>query len=414
MTTQSQPSIGELHQPFFGPQCQDPAPFYAHARHAEPVFRSPALNMWVITRYDDVVRVLRDPATFSSRDALGVRPPAAPEAEAIMATLTPINHLLNADPPYHERLRDALNLAFTPSAVGAMEPSIRRIASELIDAFCARGHADLVADFALPLPLTVIFELFGIKREHMHQAHLWSVDLVQLAFGMPMTVERQVECAHSFVAMERFCRELAESRMRNPGDDLISRVLHPADPDVAALTVDEVIGQLPGFILAGHETTANLIGNLTRALLAEPAQWQRVTSDARLRARAVEEALRYDGSILGMLRTATADVELGGAQLRAGDVMFLAFHSANRDETRFECPDEFRVERAKQGAHIGFGRGIHYCIGAPLARLEVAIALELMGSRLPGLRLVEGQSFARRQAFPGRGFEQLDIEWDVD
>lgn len=357
--------------------------------------------MWFVTRYDDIAAVLRDPSTFSNRDTVPPSRDLPPEVRAVLAGCGDPQHLLVTDPPVHTRLRARVQRGFTQRRVAAMEPAIRELAGDLIDSFATGYHADLVDRFAYPLALTVILRMLGVPMEDLSACRRWAHDFDALSFGAAsLPVPEQVELAHSRHALQRYTRELVEARTRVPGDDLISDLLETPDDGGKPLSTDEVVDLIPGLIIAGHQTTANLIGNIIRLLLDRPEQWHAVRRAPSVIAKVVEEGLRMDSAVLGMIRTATAQADVGGVQLPAGARLFLLYASANHDDAHFSRPEQFDLERTERAPHLGFGRGIHFCIGAPLARLETRIAIEELAYRLPDLRLEPGQTF-RHAPNPG-------------
>ena len=402
--------LGGAFEPL-GAHLEDPYPFYREARQAEPVFFHPGFGLWFVTRYDDVVAVLRDPATFSSKDTIPTHPELAPEVQAVLAEHRHPQHLINSDPPVHTRLRTIMGEGFTPSRVAALEPLVREVAVELVDGFEAEGRADLLARFAYPLPLTVILQVLGVPPEDLDDCRRWSHDVSAWAWAAgALPTDQLVEYARSMVAFQRYSEELVAKRRREPRQDLISHVLAAPEGE-EGLTERELVDLLPGLILAGHETTANLIANTLYLLLTHPAEWDALRQDPAAAEAAVEEGLRVDTSVVGMPRTTTREVELGVVVLPAGARLFLLFGSANHDPTRYEDPEHFSPGRPASTPHLGFGRGIHFCIGAPLARLEARIAIETLATRLPGLALADRARPPRRPLLAFREYTHLDVTW---
>ncbi|HEY8215538.1 MAG TPA: cytochrome P450 [Acidimicrobiia bacterium] len=404
--------LGSAYEPL-GRHLEDPYPFFARARREDPVFFSPLFGMHFVTRYDDIVTILRDPETFSSRDTIPTHPEMAPEVQEALARYRHPTHLINSDPPDHTRLRGLVNQGFAPRRIASLEPSVREIAGALISGFEADGRADLVEQLAYPLPLTVILRMLGVPPEDIDSCKRMSRDITTWAWGaatLPSDV--LVRCARGMVEFQDYSARLVAARRREPRDDLISHLVGAHEDGREPLTDDEVVELLPGLILAGHETTANLITNTVRVLLANPDQWEALGTDDELIAPAVEEGLRFDTSVNGMIRTATRPVTVGVVPLREGDRLFLLFGSANHDESHYEQPEEFRVSRpGSEPPNVAFGRGIHFCIGAPLARLEARVALEQLRDRLANLRLASDR-FEHDPNFLFRGYRRLDVCWD--
>jgi cytochrome P450 len=414
-TDSSAQDLGSAYQPLTGEQLRDPYPFFARARQEQPVFFSADLGAWVVTRYEDVLRVVRDPQTFSSLDTLDAPFEPVPEVfEILMENFRPVVHLVNSDPPDHTRLRAMVAPAFSAPRISRLEPAIRRWADELIDAFADQGETDLVASYGYPLPMRAIMHMFGVPPEDTERCKRWCDDATLFAFVLStLPPERQIECAHSVVEFQDYVAELADDRAANPRDDLTSDLLQTTHDDFEPLSPAEVASLLPGFLLAGHESTANLIANAVRLLLERPSRWEGLAAAPETATAVVEEALRLEPSFQGMPRTTTRAVELGGVELEAGQRLLVMFGSANRDAQRFPSADEFDTGRPRL-PNLSFGRGIHFCIGALLARLEGQIALETLARRLPGLRLADGFVPAYVPTLMMRGLTRLDVCWVGD
>lgn len=392
----------------------DPYPFFARARGEAPVFYSPALDTWMISRYDDIWAVLRDPARFSAANALAPVTPFTPEAQQILVEggYGQRPALTNNDPPGHTRVRGHLNRAFSARRIAQLEPRIRQYADGLIDAFAADGHADLIHQFAYPLPIQVVFRLIGIPEEDMDRIKDWCGNRVLFIFGK-VSPEEQAASARDLVAFWRYITDFCERRRREPQDDLTSELAAIASADESALTMNEVASVVMGLGFAGHETTTNMIGSAVMHLLARDGLWAQLAADPALVENAVEELLRYDGSVPVWRRVAKVDVELGGVAIPAGGKLALLLGSANHDEGHFARPAEFDIHRPEAREHLAFGKGIHFCIGAALARLEIRIALERLARRLPGLRLVPDQPIDYVPTISFRGPKRLLIAWDA-
>jgi len=404
------------HLPFSpaGEHLEDPYPYYAWAREAEPVLFSPDLQMWCVTRYEDVSAILGDPKTFSSMDTIPELGEPIPEVQAALAGYRRPRNLLNMDPPDHTALRGMVRQVFSPRRVAAMEPTVREVTAAVIDAFAADTHADLVAQFAYPLPLTVIFRLLGIPEEDMELLRQWTSDLKLLHLARRLPAERQVQLARNVVAYQEYIEGLTSDRKATLGEDLVSYLIEAgAEDGDAPLSLFQVADQVQGLVIAGHETSANAIGNILHLLLAEPARWRAVCDDPAIIDVTVEEGLRADSAISGMIRTATRPVTIGGVQLPDGARLFLLFGSANTDERAFPDASQFQLDRSGQPAHLAFGRGIHYCVGAPLARLEAMVALEELTRRLPTLRLDPDVRLRHVPTPLFRGFASLPVRWQA-
>ncbi|MEU8968762.1 cytochrome P450 [Streptomyces monashensis] len=373
----------------------------------------PSLDRARTTRYDDITRILRDPATFSSRDCLpSLRPPTGIEDPETLAATAIRGVMICDDPPVHTRQRGIYGEAFAAPRVAAMEPMVREVVDGLIDGF-ADGRADLVGDFAYPLPLIVILRLIGVPEHDMDDCREWTQDLMRLHFVPGLTEHEKEAAIRGAVAFHRYARDLVETRRANPGNDFVSRLLSTSSRGHQPLAPAELVESLPGLILAGHETTANMIGNLLQLLLTRPDLRAQLARSPEMAAEVVEEALRLDNSVLGLARTTTRDVEVGGVMIPRGARLTVLFASGNHDEARFPDAATFRTDRRSQPPHLAFGRGIHYCVGAPLARLELRVSAERLLRRLPELRLSEPDFVPEQnRAYQMRGPARLPVSWD--
>lgn len=395
-------------------QRENPFAVLAQARREAPVFYAEAFGFWVVTRYDDVLAVLKDQETFSSVDALrSSSEPLPPEVEAVLAGAWPeMPVIIDTDPPLHSRIRGLITRAFTPRRVAEMEPRIEALANELLDGLAADGSGDIVERFAWPLPLHVIGDLLGLPRADLPQLHHWSTDWLSL-FQPVESVERQIELAHSVVALQRYFYEALEARAADPGDDLMSALLEARDASDEPLTMVEVMGVPLDLVVAGHVTVTRAIGSALALLFDHPDQLESLREAPASWPALIEEVLRLESPAQGLFRKTTRAVALGGAELPAEARVMVHFASANRDEQQFADADRFDLHRGDLGRHVAFGKGIHFCIGAPLARLELKIALPLLFERLPGLRPAPGAEPERERIFFARGFERLPVEWDA-
>ncbi len=365
---------------------RDPYPLLAALRSRGPVQQVRTGNgrtTWVVTGWAEARSALAD-ARLSKDTAryFADRPGKRNLAPAVSRTM------LATDPPHHGRLRKLAMKAFTPAAVARLEPRIRAIAEELADALAARGSADLVEEFAAPLPIAVISELLGVPEPDRAAVRRWSHDL--FAAAAPDTVDR---ASH---ALSDYMTRLIAARRQDLGDDVLSGLIAARD-EADRLSETELISLAVLLVVAGHETTTHLIGNGMLALLRDDALRSRLRADPGLLPAAVEEFLRHDAPItLATFRFATEPIELGGARIGAGEVVLVSPGAANRDPAQFSAPDEVRLDRhvrtahpdrpERPGGHLSFGHGPHHCLGAPLARIEARIAFEVLLTRFPGIR----------------------------
>lgn len=405
--------LGAEFNPFHGAQLENPYPFYARARREEPVFYSPVTRLWYVTRYDDIVAVLKDPARFSSAQSVDLPLDFTPETrEAIRTSYLSRCSLVDNDPPSHTQIRRMVNKAFAARRTSELEARVRAIAAELIDRFAARGHADLVKELAFPLPMRVILDLLGAPAEDLARLKGWSDDWMTLV-AVQLTPEQQREVVGRLLESERYWMRLIEERRAQPRDDLLSDLVKASQEEQPPVPLLQLINVCAVLVLAGHETTMNLLGHCVYRLLSAPDQWRLVCEDPANIPRAVEETLRADTSVHALMRTTTEPVEVGGVALPKGAQLALLFASANHDEAHFQDGARFDLRREDATRHIAFGHGIHYCVGAPLARLELRIALELLIERLPGLRLVPDQKLTYVVNPVHRGLKALEIAWDA-
>ncbi|MFF7215178.1 cytochrome P450 [Streptomyces sp. NPDC008238] len=370
--------------PFTDPDfAADPFPLYRELRQEGPVRRAVIqgeLEAWLVTRYEDGLAALTDPRLSSDvRDAadprLMERLPTT-ERESMIRTM------LRADPPDHTRLRRLVSKAFTARRVAELEPRVQGIADELLDAILPAGRADLVEDFAVPLPVTVISELLGVPVSDRYDFQRWTDDMVLQGPQPPDPAK--IEAA--WQQMHRYLTALLEAKRADPGDDLLSALIATHD-DEQRLDRHELVSMTFLLLVAGYITTVNLIGNGIAALLTHPDQLRMLREDPELLPGAIEEFLRWDGPVNpGIARFAREDLTIAGVAIPRGATVVVASAIADRDPARFADPDRLDVTRA-DNAHLAFGHGIHYCLGAPLARLEGRIAVGTVLRRLPGLAL---------------------------
>jgi cytochrome P450 len=400
--------------PFQDPYLADPYPFFAQARAATPVFYSPDLDYWVVTRYHDIRHIFQTPKVFSAANTLAPLQPICPAAGRLLEEggFRPIPTLTNIDPPRHSRLRRLANVAFTPRRVAAMEPFVRELTGRFLTERLASGRADLVRDLAWDLPALVIFRVLGIPDEDVPRVKAGAESRLLLMWGRP-TEDEQVRLAQGMAAFWRYAEALVADRAERPRDDFTSDLLRARDGDLPALTHHEVTQLVYELLTAGHETTTGLITNALRQLLTQRHTWEEICRDAALIPNAVEEVLRYDSSVIAWRRKTTQAVKIGGVPVPADANLLLLLGSANRDPAVFEDPEHFDIHRRNTREHLSLGQGAHYCLGAPLARLEARVVLEELSARLLGLRLVPGQTPRFRPNTTFRAPLSLLVEWDT-
>ncbi|GAB3155237.1 cytochrome P450 [Micromonospora sonneratiae] len=389
--------------PFAGPDRLNLDPTYAELRREQPLIRIRlpyGEDAWLATRYADVKTVLGD-LRFSRAAAIGRDEPRS-TPQLIQ------DGILTMDPPDHTRLRKLVAKAFTARRVEQLRPRAQRIADELIDRMVATGPpADLVEHFATPLPIRVICELLGVPFADQGRFHTWSEAIVSTTSLSPEQIDEYLGNLHAYMA------DLIAQRRHEPADDLISALVRARDENADRLTETEMVTLAAGLLAAGHETTVTQISNFGYVLLTHPVELARLRADPGLIPNAVEELLRYVplGAASAFARYAKEDVELGGVLVRAGEPVLGALASANRDETVFAEPDRLDLTR-ESNPHIGFGHGVHHCVGAQLARMELQVALGSLVDRLPGLRLaVPEPELAWKSGLLVRGLSALPVTW---
>jgi cytochrome P450 len=398
--------------PFSAEVVADPYPWYEQLQRRGPVHWVPTRDMWMVTGYDQVATVLRDPSTYSSRLGYAALATGAMRRDPsdMRGTLgvdtTDLRMLVSTDPPEHTRVRRLLSRVFTPRAIAELEPRLRAICGELVGGLLARAEssrADLVSELAVPFPVTVIAELLDIPSDRRMDFRRWSAALVG-AFGGNLDV---MEAQRAGLELFSFMAEVVEQRRAHPAGDLISCLVAGGDQDDPdALNVEEITMIAILLLAAGNETTTNLIGNTAAALAAHPAQEEQLRASPDVLPAAIEEVLRWESPVQGLLRGTTRAATLAGADLPAGARVLVCFAAANRDPQHFDDPNRFDIDR-RPADHLAFGHGIHFCLGASLARLEARICFEhLLQARA---RLEPDGEAVRTTGFMLRGFTEYPV-----
>lgn len=394
---------------------ESPFEYYRALREEAPVHQVPGLGFFIVTRYDLLLEVIGDPERFSSRSgpAVGGAAPA-PELIAIMQKgYPPVNTLLSADPPEHTRYRSLCTRAFSGRAVARIEPSIRRVAQELAMRVKHAGEMNVPPQFGVPLPLTVIADQLGVPRADLALFKKWSDDSVAPLGGM-ISPARTLECAQSIVDLQHYFAAKIEERRKQAENDILSDLVDARLDGVAPLDVAEMLSILQQFLVAGNETTANLIASAIQLLIQNPDQLKLVRDDPALIPDLVEEALRLESPVQTLFRMASCDSEVGGVAIPKGARVAVSYAAANRDPAVFSEPDRFDVTRGNAREHLAFGRGEHFCIGAALARREACIAFETLLDSTTGWRFSPGKNdFKHVPSFILRGLEQLWIQYEA-
>jgi cytochrome P450 len=386
----------------------NPYPLYHRMRAEQPVYRLDAIGAWAITRYADVVQALRHPLLSSERASVFVDelPPEAREA------MRPVGRslamwMLFSDPPNHTRLRALTTRAFSPRVVESMRARVETIVAELIDGKRASGRMDIIRDLAYPLPAIVIAEILGVAASDREAFKRWSDDLGTYLAGGRILVERAERARRSWEELDAYLRDLVARRRASPQSDLLSSLI-AAEEAESRLSEEELLSTCVMILFGGHETTTNLIGNGTLALLQHPDRLEWLRSDPSRLKTAIEELLRFDSPVQYVSRVAKEDLEIGGSRVVKGERVLALIGAANRDPAQFSDPDSLVLTRA-DNRHLAFGLGIHFCIGAALARVEAELAFGAL-LRLPGLALsTPAPKFLPNLGF--RGLESLPVQF---
>jgi len=390
----------------------DPYPLYRRMRDEQPVYWSNRFNSWLVTRYDDVVGALRDRRLSGRRTSTFIDQQLDP---SMREHVEPLKRQLESfigftDPPDHTRLRKLVTTAFTWRVAEAARPRIQVIVDELIDAVVDRGTLDLIRDVAFPAPAIVVAEFLGVPPADRHRFKRWADDFVPFITSGQLTLEIAQTAQAGLDAMRAYLVDIVEERRRAPRQDLLSHLI-AAEDQGDTLTDDELLSLCMTMLIGGHETTTNLIGNGTLALVRHPDQAERLRKDTSLLPSGVEEVLRFDSPLQRTFRVATEDFGLGDQTVQRGQIVAMLLGAANRDPRRFDAPDTLDVSRT-DNHHVAFGQGIHACFGSPLARLEGEIAIGTILRRLPGLQLASG-SLEYQPTLGLRALKTLPLEFDA-
>ena len=399
--------------PFDGDYLRDPYPQLERLREATPIFYSEQLGYLVVTGMRDVVEVLKNHEVFSSEN---VQDPIFPLCDAAREVLSASDYnpqavMSNCQPPDHSRIRRFTRDGFNARRMKRLQPYIRATTQTLIDDMLAGPNpAEFVGSLAHPLPGRVIFRFIGFPEPDDEQLIDWTANRLAFTWGRPSEAE-QVAIAENMLTYWRYCRDFVAMRAASPADDFTSELLAAHDADPHALTRREVESIVYGLSFAGHEIVSNFIALALLNLLPDRSRWQRLCEDASLIPNALEEVLRFDSPQTSWRRVATCDTSLAGVRIPKGTRVFVSLGAANRDPNAFEQASVFDIDRDRPQRHVSFGHGIHFCLGARLARLEGQIAIEALAQRLPGIRLVDGQALRFSPNMTFRGPSKLHVEW---
>ncbi len=389
----------------------DPFPILAHLRSTEPVFRTnlpDKTSVWLVTRYEDVHSLLRD-GQFAKNRSNAMMPEQLRKQPWVPPMFRPLErNMLDLDPPDHTRLRGLVHKAFTPRLIAQMQTRVQTIADELLDAVSQKDEMDLISEYALPLPLIIITEILGVPTKDRDKFHQWSKAIVSLnQFNVNW---RALPAIWAIWRFNRYLRGFFKVRRTDPRDDLVSALIQ-AEEAGDTLSEDEMLAMVFLLLVAGHETTVNLIGNGMLTLLEHPEQMERLRDNPSLIQSAVEELLRFTAPVfMATERFARQEVTIQGVTIQRGEMALGVIGSANRDEAVFDKPDTLDLAR-EPNKHLSFGFGIHYCLGAPLARMEAEIAIKTLLAHRPDLRLKgSAQSLRWRPSLMLRGLESLPVK----
>lgn len=408
-------AVAEEHHGYQPFQMKDPFPAYAELRAEEPVMFDERIGYWVVSRYDDIKTVFDDWESFSSENAQAPVRERGPQATQIMKDggFTAYSGLSARIPPEHTRIRAIAQKAFTPRRYKALEPDIRANVVKRLDDMLARPErtGDMLSDLAYDIPTITILTLIGVDTGQIDTYKKWSDSRAAMTWG-DLSDEEQIPHAHNLVDYWQECQRLVAQAHRNPGNNLTGDLVR-AQQEGAEISDHEIASLLYSLLFAGHETTTTLIANCFRVLLDHRDQWQQLIDEPKKIPAAVDEVLRYSGSIVGWRRKATRDAEVGGQKIAEGDGLLLLMGSANRDDARFDNGGDFDISRPNAREHLSFGYGIHYCLGNMLAKLQAKICLEEATRLIPSLRLADDADIDFRENLSFRVPTSVPVTWDA-
>lgn len=390
----------------------NPYPLLEQARAEQPIFYSPNIDYWVVTRYDDIKAIFRDYETYTAENTIT---PIVPFSETVKAMLndgdyTPQPVLSNNVPPSHTRIRGVVNKLFVPRRMNSFAPAIREIADQMIDRMINKKSVDIVAELTYEYPAYVLFHVLGVPDEDVPQVKAWAGNRLKLYYGRP-TPEEQIAMTKNLVPFWKYTVNLVNEKVANPQDDLTSDLIRMRNGDDNILTLNEIASCMITLLVAGHETTTAQINNGLLHWLTQREHWDALCENPESIPQAIEEMMRYDPSVCTWRRLARKTTVINGIEIPEGANLLLMLNSGNRDTSMFPDPDTIDITRPNIKDHLALGYGIHYCVGAPLAKLEMGILLEQLTQRMPTLRLVPDQTIEYTRNISFRGPIKLLVEW---
>lgn len=390
----------------------NPYPLLEKARDEDPIFYSPAIDYWVVTRYDDIKAIFRDHDTYTAENTIT---PIVPFSDTVKAMLsdgdyTPQPVLSNNVPPSHTRIRGVVNKLFVPRRMNSFAPAIRDIADQAIDRIIDKKSVDIVKALTYEYPAYVLFHVLGVPDADVAQVKEWAGNRIKLYYGRP-TSDEQTEMTKNLVPFWKYTVNLVNEKVANPQDDLTSDLIRMRDGDDNILTLNEIASCMITLLVAGHETTTAQINNGLLQWLTQREHWDALCNNPETIPQAIEEMMRYDPSVCTWRRLARKTTLINGVEIPEGSNLLLMLNSGNRDASMFPDPDTIDITRPNVKDHLALGYGVHYCVGAPLAKLEMGILLEKLTQRIPNLRLVSDQTIDYSRNISFRGATQLLVEW---
>lgn len=400
--------------PFQPGYLQNPYPELENLNAERPIFYSTELHSLVVTRMDQILEIFKNPDVFSSANVQDPVFPLCERAAKILAAndFDPVAVMSNRQPPDHTRIRKYTREGFSGRRIGILAPYIRKLSHELIDRMLTQGPpVEVVSALTHPLPGRIIFRLIGFPETDDAELMRWTANRLAFTWGNPSDDE-QIEIAGNMLRYWRYCRKFVAHRTESRADDLTSELLAAHEENSDELGYREVESVIYGLSFAGHEIVSNFIANALLCLLPDRTKWEALRANSDLIPKALEEVLRFESPQTSWRRIATRDTRVGDVEIPAGTRIFLSLGAANHEQGLFPFPSDFDLHRQNAGKHISFGHGIHFCLGARLARLEGQIAIESLTERLPGLRLVASQELRYSPNITFRGPRELYVEWD--